>query len=65
MSKILPFLQRPEGSSGIPISEGHFVNIVDHYYEQRGWDKTTGWPTRAKLIELDLEDVADELPGLS
>ena len=39
--------------------------MVDHYYEQRGWDKTTGWPTRTKLIEMDLEDVADELSVLT
>jgi len=34
---------------------------VDEYYEQSGWDSTTGWPTKAKLRELDLKDVADDL----
>jgi aldehyde:ferredoxin oxidoreductase len=38
-----------------------FKALLERYYELRGWDKTTGWPTRAKLEELDLKDVADEL----
>jgi aldehyde:ferredoxin oxidoreductase len=38
--------------------------MVDTYLQLRGWDKTTGWPTRAKLEELGLEDVADELEKL-
>ena len=37
---------------------------LDHYYEESGWDKTTGWPTRAKLEELGLGDIADELDGI-
>jgi aldehyde:ferredoxin oxidoreductase len=27
----------------------------------RGWDKTTGFPTREKLKELNLSHVADDL----
>ena len=33
----------------------------EDYYRQRGWDVKTGAPTRAKLEELDLKEVADEL----
>ena len=29
----------------------------------RGWDKESGLPTRKKLLELGLADVADELAG--
>jgi len=61
VNEILPFFKRPDGSKGISIDEDEFAIMVDHYYEQRGWDKITGWPTRAKLIELGLQDVADEL----
>jgi aldehyde:ferredoxin oxidoreductase len=61
MSQILPFFKRPDGSGGISIDKDEFAILVDHYYQQRGWDKQTGWPTRSKLIELDLQDVADEL----
>lgn len=38
-----------------------FNEVMDEYYTLRGWDLTTGIPTRAKLEELDLEDVADGL----
>jgi aldehyde:ferredoxin oxidoreductase len=33
------------------------------YYELRGWDVETGLPTRTKLEELQLHDVADDLAG--
>jgi aldehyde:ferredoxin oxidoreductase len=35
--------------------------MLDEYYAERGWDVKTGVPTRAKLVELGLEYVADEL----
>ncbi len=37
--------------------------MLDEYYEESGFDKKTGWPTREKLEELGLKDVADELYG--
>ena len=38
-----------------------FVKLLDEYYTLRGWDRETGRPTKAKLAELGLSDVADEL----
>lgn len=38
-----------------------FEKLKDFYYTERGWDLRTGIPTRAKLEELDLKDVADKL----
>ncbi|NJE13168.1 aldehyde ferredoxin oxidoreductase family protein [Thermococcus sp. LS2] len=35
--------------------------LLDEAYEAFGWDKKTGIPTREKLEELGLKDVADEL----
>ncbi|MBI2909292.1 MAG: hypothetical protein HYX92_16730 [Chloroflexi bacterium] len=35
--------------------------VVDDYYRARGWHIDTGIPTREKLQELGLEDVAEEL----
>lgn len=35
--------------------------MLDEYYEESGFDKKTGWPTREKLEEIGLKDVADEL----
>ena len=37
--------------------------MLTAYYEARGWDEKTGYPTRDKLIELGLEDVAKDLWG--
>jgi len=38
-----------------------FEKLKDAYYKERDWDLKTGIPTRAKLEELDLKEVADEL----
>ncbi|MBI2910302.1 MAG: hypothetical protein HYX92_21880 [Chloroflexi bacterium] len=35
--------------------------LMDDYYRARGWRVDSGVPTREKLIQLGLEDVADEL----
>ncbi len=48
-------------------SKGHFISkaelaqMLDEYYAARGWDLSTGAPTREKLTELGLEYVADIL----
>jgi len=47
-----------------PIDKAEFEALKDRYYELRGWDVNTGWPTRAKLEELGLEDVANELASI-
>lgn len=38
----------------------HYEQMLDEYYVERGWDED-GIPTRRKLEELGLADVADEL----
>jgi aldehyde:ferredoxin oxidoreductase len=35
--------------------------MLDEYYEARGWDKETGLPLRPKLESLGLKEIADEL----
>jgi aldehyde:ferredoxin oxidoreductase len=35
--------------------------LLDHYYEERGWDKKTGKPTPEKLKELGLDSVVQDL----
>jgi len=44
-----------------PIDKDKFEQLKDRFYQLRGWDVRTGQPTRAKLEELGLNDVADEL----
>ena len=44
-----------------PLDRTRFEALKDRYYELRGWDVDTGRPTREKLVELGLGDVADRL----
>jgi len=48
------------GSAGVVLD---FEEMLSAYYEARGWDVKTGKPSREKLIELGLEDVAMDLWG--
>jgi aldehyde:ferredoxin oxidoreductase len=43
------------------IDRDKFLELMDRYYELRGWDQVTGWPTQEKLLELGLDDVASRL----
>ncbi len=45
----------------IPITKENFNQLLDDYYEERGWDKKTGIPTPQKLAELGLEDITHDL----
>jgi aldehyde:ferredoxin oxidoreductase len=49
----------PDGGSAgfVPDIE----NMLIAYYEARGWDLETGKPSKEKLIELGLDDVAKDL----
>lgn len=38
--------------------------MVDLYYERRGWDLETGWPYRETYERYGLKDVADEMEKL-
>lgn len=43
------------------LNKGEFQALLSRYYALRGWDPTTGIPTRTKLVSLGLSDVADGL----
>src|SRR6185503_16075560 len=49
----------PDGGSAGFVPE--FEEMLSAYYEARGWDMETGKPSREKLIELGLDDVAKDL----
>lgn len=60
----------PERFLKDPLREGPVKDVVveldrmlPEYYEGRGWDPETGKPTKEKLIELGLEDIARDLWG--
>jgi aldehyde:ferredoxin oxidoreductase len=46
-----------------PIPLNTFEEAKSSYYRMRGWDEKTGHPTRKKLIDLGLEEIAEELKG--
>jgi len=46
-----------------PLDKTQWEALKDRYYQLRGWDIKTGWPTRAKLEELGMKRVADKLQG--
>ena len=48
-------------SDGWKLDRDEIESALDKYFEICGWDVKTGIPTRAKLEELDLEWVADQL----
>ena len=52
----------PEGPcKGSVLSRDKIESLLDEYYELRGWDIGTGLPTKEKLTELGLKDIAVEL----
>ncbi|MFC1871919.1 aldehyde ferredoxin oxidoreductase C-terminal domain-containing protein, partial [Chloroflexota bacterium] len=52
----------PEGpAKGAILSRETIDQLLDEYYELRGWDKETGLPTREKLADLGLSDIANDL----
>jgi aldehyde:ferredoxin oxidoreductase len=44
---------------GASIDRRELRSALDLYYRMQGWDGTTGFPTPAKLAELDLEWLRD------
>lgn len=62
---VLPqkFFEPLEGgpSHGLAIDENEVERAVDTYYGMAGWDQDKATPTRAKLEELGIGWVADEL----
>lgn len=60
---VLPdyFFDNPSPSTKAPpVDRDKFDGLMGIYYKLKGWDQD-GLPTRLKLEEMDLKDVADEL----
>lgn len=51
----------PKGPGEGMKGEDYMEQVLDEYYEYRGWDKRTSLQTRKKLEELGLPDVAEVL----
>ena len=63
VNAIFPIMQYPD-PWGETVTWEEWNDLVDLYYEQRGWDKKTGWPTRETYEKYGLKDVADELEAI-
>jgi aldehyde:ferredoxin oxidoreductase len=62
--KLPPKLFQPrEGGAtdGVALDEQELEKAKDMYYQEAGWDNSSGMPTKAKLAELGLEWVANML----
>jgi aldehyde:ferredoxin oxidoreductase len=51
----------PGKDDGVMLDREKFLTLLDKYYELSGWDLANGYPTRAKLEQLGLSDIADKL----
>jgi aldehyde:ferredoxin oxidoreductase len=38
-----------------------FAEMLEAYYEARGWDKVTGRPSKEKMLELGMDEIANDL----
>ncbi len=54
-------LTQPAFTDGVALDLEQFAPMLDTYYRLRGWNPANGYPTRAKLEELGLKDIADVL----
>jgi len=60
-ASIEPHFELPCKTDGTYLDKALFDELMDSYYQYRGWDMERGWPAREKLEELGLDDVADRL----
>jgi aldehyde:ferredoxin oxidoreductase len=51
------YFRERDGEKAVP--EKEFEKAKSRYYQLRGWDENTGWPTSERLNQLGLSDVAE------
>ncbi len=63
---VIPHYQWPEKTDGTHLSAdaSEFRALLDRFYDLRGWDRRTGWPTPDKLKALGLEEVISSLAAI-
>jgi len=68
--KVVPYFERVENWANPHLGESKgldrqkFATLLDEYYALRGWNPTTGWPERDRLVHLGLYDVAKEMDAV-
>ncbi len=58
---VVKYLRDRPDTEGIRLDEAQFAKALEELYTLRGWDSETGWPTKAKLQELGLKTIAEDL----
>ncbi len=58
------FTEEPSPSAGAKGEIAHAEELLDEYYDLRGWDRERGWPTTATLKRLGLPEAAERLKEL-
>lgn len=61
---LAPHFELPCRADGTLIDTEGFGQLLDEYYDARGWDLELGWPQTQQLCALGLPDVACELGRL-
>jgi aldehyde:ferredoxin oxidoreductase len=64
VNAIFPTMQYPD-PFGETVDWDDWNDLVDMYYDSRGWDRKTGWPYRETWEKYGLQDIADEMEKLS
>ncbi len=64
---ILPYFEQLEGFANpllgerLGLDRERFGPVLDEFYRLHGWDVPTGWPTRACLHEVNLDEVYESM----
>ena len=58
------FTEEPSPSAGAKGEIAHAEEMLDEYYDLRGWDRERGWPTTGTLERLGLTQVVERLKRL-
>ena len=64
---LLPYFERTEATQSAFLERRYGLNreqfepVLDEFYSLHGWDPRSGWPTRQRLTELDMEDMHEPM----
>jgi aldehyde:ferredoxin oxidoreductase len=59
--KLASHFELPCRDDGTKTSKENFLELMEQYYQARGWDRISGWPLSGTLHRLGLSDVQKEM----
>ena len=63
VNEVFPYFTFPDPHGEI-FTWDEWNDVVDRYYQARGWDFQTGWPIREAWVAAGMADVADDMQAL-